>query len=61
MYLLIIPLGITATSTSKLFSSLKIMRPSYPCKLSKKFGSFLGILNFKLYLLCAAPINLPVT
>ena len=29
------PLGITAISTSKLFSSLKIMCPSYPCKYEK--------------------------
>ena len=56
-----IPLGITAISASKLFSSLKIMCLSYPCKLWKIIGSFLGILNFKLHLLCAAPLNLPVT
>ena len=55
------PLGITSISTSKLFSSLKIMWPSYPCKLWKIIGNFLGILNFKLHLLCAAPLNLPVT
>ena len=54
------PLGITAISTSKLFSFLKIMCPSYPCKLRKIIGSFQGILNFKLHLLCAAPLNLPV-
>ena len=54
------PLGITATSTSKLFSSLKIMCPSYPCKLRKIIGNFLDILNFKLHLLCATPLNLPV-
>ena len=54
------PLGITAISTSKLFSSLKIMCPSYPCKLWKIIGNFLGILSFKLRL-CAAPLNLPVT
>ena len=53
MYLSI-PLGITATFTSELFSSLKIMCPPYPCKLSKVIGSFLGILNFKLHFLCAA-------
>ena len=55
------PLGITAMSTSKLFSSLKIMCASYPFKLGTIIGSFLGILNFKLHLLCAAPLNLPVT
>ena len=60
MYLSI-PLGITEISTSKLFSSLKSMCPSYPCKLWKIIGNFLGILNFKLHLLCAAPLNLPVT
>ena len=54
------PLGVTAISTSKLFSSLKIMCPLYPCKLWKIIGSFLGIPNFKLHLLCAAPLNLPV-
>ena len=60
MYLSI-PLGITAISASKLFSSLKITCPSNPCKLSKIIGNFLGILYFKLHLLCAAPLNLPVT
>ena len=55
------PLGITEISTLKLFSSLKMMCLSYPCKLWKIIGSFLGILNFKLHLLCAAPLNLPVT
>ena len=39
------PLGIPATSTSKLFSSLKIMWPWYPCKLWKIVGSFLGTLT----------------
>ena len=48
-------------STLKLFNSLKIMCPSYPCKLWKIIGSFLGILNFKLHLLCTAPLNVPVT
>ena len=43
------PLGITAISTSELFSSLKIMFTSYPCKLGKIIGNFLGILNFKLH------------
>ena len=60
MYLSI-PLGITEVSTSKLFSSLKIMCPSYSRKLWKIIGNFLGILNFKLHLLHAAPLNLPVT
>ena len=43
------PLGITAISTSELFSSLKIMFTSYPYKLGKIIGNFLGILNFKLH------------
>ena len=55
------PLGITAISTLKLFNSLKIMCPSYPCKLWKIIGSFFGSLKFMLHLLCAAPLNLPVT
>ena len=56
-----IPLEITSISTSKLFNPLKIMCQSYLCKLWKIIGIFLGILNFKLYLLYAAPLNLPVT
>ena len=60
MYLSI-PFGITEISTSKLSSSFKIMCLSYPCKLWKIIGSFLGITNFKLHLLSAAPLNLPVT
>ena len=55
----LIPLGITEISTLKLFSSLKIMWLSYPCKLWKYIGNFLGILDFKLHLLCAGPLNLP--
>ena len=55
------PLGITAISTSKLFSSLKTMCPSYPCKLRKIVGSFLGNFSFLSQLSCAAPLNLPVT
>ena len=44
-----IPLGISEISTSKLFSSLKIMCPSYPCKLWKIIGSFsLVIINLLL-------------
>ena len=61
VHVLINTLGIMPISTSKLFSSLKIMCPSYACKLGKISGNFLGTLNFKLYLLCAAPLNLPVT
>ena len=56
-----LPLGMTAISTSELFSSLSIICPSHPCKLQKIIGSFLGILNFTLHLLCAAPLNLPLT
>ena len=55
-----IALGITSIVTSKLFSSLKIKCPSYPCKLWKIFGSFLWSLKFKLRLLCETPLNLPV-
>ena len=56
-----IPLGITEISTSKLFSCLKIICPSNPCKLWKIIGKFLGILYSKLHLLCAAALNLPIT
>ena len=55
------PLVITSISTSKLFSSSKIMCPSYPCELWKMTGSFFESLKFMLHLLCAAPLNLPVT
>ena len=54
-------LGITPISTSKLFSSLETMWPSYPYKLWKIIVSFLGSLKFMLHLLCAAPLILPVT
>ena len=40
------PLGVTATSLSKLFSSLKNMWPSYPCKFWTIIGSFLGNFGF---------------
>ena len=60
MYLSI-SLGITEISTLKLFSSLKSMWPSYPCKLWKIIGSFLGSYKFMLQLLCAAPLNLQIT
>ena len=55
------PLGIRPISTSKLFNSLKIMWPSYPCKLWEIIGTFLGSLKFMLPFLCATPLNLPVT
>ena len=50
------PLGITAISKSKLFSTLKIMCPWYPSKLWKIIGSSFGSLKFMLHLLCAAPL-----
>ena len=37
------------------------MWPSYPCKLWKIIGSFFESLKFMMHLLCAAPLNLPVT
>ena len=37
------------------------MWQSYPCKLWKIIGSFLESLKFMLHLLCAVPLNLPVT
>ena len=55
-----IVLGITSIVTSKLFSSLKIMCPSYISKVWKIIGNFFGIFNFRLHWLCAAPLNLPV-
>ena len=44
----------------ELFSSLKIICPSYPSKLWKIIGICLGIYSFKLHLPCAAPLYLPV-
>ena len=55
-----IVLEITSIVRSKLFSSLKVMCPSYPSKLWKTIGNYLDIPNFKLRLLCAAPLNLPI-
>ena len=50
-------LGITWISISlKLFNSLKIIWLSYPSKLWKIIGSFLGIFYFELNSLCAGPL-----
>ena len=50
-------LGITWISISlKLFNSLKIIWLSYPSKLWKIIGSFLGIFYFEFHSLCAGPL-----
>ena len=49
--------GITwITISLKLFSSLKYKCPSYPSKLWKTIGNFLGILDSELHFLWAAPV-----